>query len=77
MTPYDILACECNDHGRVCDRRTGTCQCSTKGIVGDYCDKCDTANHYTGDPTDGGTCYCKLSFTNESLLREISIKGKK
>ena len=33
-------------------------------FVGGYLGRCDTAHQYFGDPKDGGTCYCKCSFTS-------------
>ncbi|KAK7866706.1 hypothetical protein R5R35_003244 [Gryllus longicercus] len=43
--------CECNDQGTECHPESGKCFCTTKGIVGDHCERCDTQNHYHGDPT--------------------------
>ena len=33
--------------------RSGNCYCNTKGVTGDHCEKCDTQNHYFGDPIKG------------------------
>uniref|UniRef100_A0A1B6D320 CUB domain-containing protein n=1 Tax=Clastoptera arizonana TaxID=38151 RepID=A0A1B6D320_9HEMI len=54
--------CECNDHGTLCDPETGKCFCTTKGIVGDHCERCDTQNHYHGDPTNHGSCFYDLTI---------------
>lgn len=34
-------------HGQHCHPLTGRCFCTTKGVVGDHCERCDIANHYT------------------------------
>jgi len=49
--------CECNGQGTQCDHTSGKCICTTKGITGDHCDRCDTQNHYFGDPIKGGCFY--------------------
>ncbi|XP_014675369.1 PREDICTED: attractin-like protein 1 [Priapulus caudatus] len=54
--------CECNGHGDLCDRVSGRCFCTTKGIVGHTCNRCDEPNSYDGDPLDGGTCYYLLTI---------------
>uniref|UniRef100_A0A0A9YMG1 Attractin n=1 Tax=Lygus hesperus TaxID=30085 RepID=A0A0A9YMG1_LYGHE len=54
--------CECNNHGTQCQPDTGRCYCTTKGIVGEHCEKCDTANHYQGDPTNNGSCFYDLTI---------------
>jgi hypothetical protein len=33
--------CACNDDAADCDRRTGRCYCSTKGVSGPHCESCD------------------------------------
>lgn len=55
--------CRCNGHAQSCNRETGKCYCSTKGIIGHDCNKCDDQNHYIGDPSDpiNGTCYYNLT----------------
>ncbi|XP_017143549.1 attractin-like protein 1 [Drosophila miranda] len=53
--------CECNDQGVYCHPDTGKCYCTTKGIVGDHCEKCDSQNHYHGDPLKG-SCYYELTI---------------
>ncbi|XP_023034074.1 attractin-like protein 1 isoform X2 [Drosophila willistoni] len=53
--------CECNNQGDYCHPDTGKCYCSTKGIVGDHCEKCDSQNHYHGDPMRG-SCYYELTI---------------
>ncbi|XP_059468547.1 attractin-like [Neocloeon triangulifer] len=44
-----------------CHPETSKCVCTTKGIIGDQCDKCDTINHYSGDPTNG-SCFYDLTI---------------
>ncbi|RWS30423.1 attractin-like protein [Leptotrombidium deliense] len=59
----NCTACSCNNHSVFCDRGNGKCYCSTKGIVGHHCDRCDEQNHYFGNPTEeGGTCYYNLTI---------------
>ncbi|KAH8291888.1 hypothetical protein KR054_001951 [Drosophila jambulina] len=53
--------CECNGQGVYCHPDTGKCYCTTKGIVGDHCEKCDSQNHYHGDPLKG-SCYYELTI---------------
>lgn len=53
--------CECNGQATNCHMETGKCFCHTKGLVGDHCEKCDTQNHYHGDPTKG-SCYYDLTI---------------
>lgn len=31
-------------------------------MAGDHCEKCDHTNHYTGDPSNKGSCYCKYAL---------------
>ncbi|XP_050048964.1 attractin-like protein 1 isoform X1 [Dermacentor andersoni] len=55
--------CFCNNHGTFCHRETGKCNCTTKGIIGPNCDRCDEQNHYVGSPQEeGGTCFYNLSI---------------
>lgn len=48
-----LLEIETNDcilgsgHGTQCHPLTGRCFCTTKGVVGDHCERCDVANHYS------------------------------
>lgn len=55
--------CRCNGHASTCHRETGKCYCSTKGIIGHNCNRCDDQNHYVGDPLSpgNGTCYYNLT----------------
>lgn len=55
-----VLACECNGQASLCNSETGKCYCTTKGLAGDHCEKCDANNHYHEDPNNKGSCYCKL-----------------
>ncbi|KAK9729796.1 Laminin EGF domain [Popillia japonica] len=54
--------CECNGHATQCHPETGKCFCTTKGLAGDHCEKCDHTNHYTGDPSNKGSCYYELTI---------------
>ncbi|XP_063699166.1 attractin-like protein 1 isoform X2 [Culicoides brevitarsis] len=53
--------CECNNQATHCNGETGKCFCSTKGLAGDHCEKCDVTNHYHGDPSKG-SCYYDLTI---------------
>lgn len=56
-------ACECNGQAKTCNDRNGRCNCTTKGIIGDKCQKCDKGNHYSGDPIKGGgSCFYDLAI---------------
>ncbi|CAH2254215.1 jg14380 [Pararge aegeria aegeria] len=52
--------CECNAQAVSCATDTGRCYCSTKGLAGDRCDKCDNTNHYHADSFNKG-CYYDLA----------------
>ena len=39
---------------------SGDCYCSTKGVIGPRCDKCEPK--YIGDPKSGGTCTYELAI---------------
>ena len=56
---YTRIECDCHRQAKTCQNRTGKCYCTTKGIVGDKCDKCDRANQYYGDPVKD-SCFCKF-----------------
>ncbi|XP_064094785.1 attractin-like [Macrobrachium nipponense] len=49
--------CECNEHGDTCNRESGRCNCNTKGVTGDHCERCDTQNNYVGEPLRGSCFY--------------------
>ncbi|XP_071548836.1 attractin-like protein 1 isoform X2 [Panulirus ornatus] len=49
--------CMCNEHGDTCNRETGRCNCHTKGVTGDHCERCDTQNNYVGEPLHGSCFY--------------------
>lgn len=53
--------CECNNQASTCHPESGKCYCSTKGLAGDHCEKCDGTNHYHGDPKQG-SCYYDLTI---------------
>lgn len=64
------LACSCGGHSELCSRETGKCSCTTKGITGHHCEKCDETNNYVGNPTGdlhdgfgggGSSCFYNLS----------------
>lgn len=61
LTSISALACDCSNHGTLCNPETGRCFCTTKGIIGDKCDKCDVTNHYYGDPANG-SCFYDLTI---------------
>lgn len=55
--------CFCHGHSSSCNRDTGKCHCTTKGIIGHHCDRCDEQNHYFGTPTEeGGSCFYNLTI---------------
>ncbi|XP_066962563.1 attractin-like protein 1 isoform X1 [Macrobrachium rosenbergii] len=49
--------CDCNEHGDTCNRESGRCNCNTKGVTGDHCERCDTQNNYVGEPLRGSCFY--------------------
>ncbi|XP_044007084.1 attractin-like protein 1 isoform X2 [Aphidius gifuensis] len=53
--------CSCNDQGTECTSETGKCYCTTKGIIGDHCERCDISSLYEGDPTRG-SCFYQLAI---------------
>ena len=62
--------CSCGGHSDLCHRETGKCSCSTKGITGHHCERCDEANNYVGSPSGdlhdgagggGASCFYNLS----------------
>lgn len=42
----------------MCNRETGDCYCTTKGVTGKNCSKCEPK--YYGDPENNQLCYCKF-----------------
>ncbi|UYV73510.1 ATRN [Cordylochernes scorpioides] len=59
----NCTACFCHGHGDLCQRDTGTCYCTTKGINGKHCNRCDETNHYVGNPSvEGGSCFYILNI---------------
>lgn len=54
--------CECNGQATQCHSESGKCYCTTKGLAGDHCEKCDATNHYHGDPANKGSCYYDLTI---------------
>ena len=61
INELSFLECNCNGQAKTCHNRTGKCNCATKGIIGDKCDKCDRYNQYYGDPVRD-SCFCKFNF---------------
>ncbi|XP_063985474.1 attractin-like protein 1 isoform X1 [Diachasmimorpha longicaudata] len=53
--------CSCNNQGTECTSETGKCFCTTKGIIGDNCERCDVSSLYHGDPTKG-SCFYDLAI---------------
>ncbi|GMR61425.1 hypothetical protein PMAYCL1PPCAC_31620, partial [Pristionchus mayeri] len=51
--------CECVGNADGCDPHSGECYCTTKGVVGKLCDRCDTK--YIGNPESGKPCYYELT----------------
>ncbi|XP_046435096.1 attractin-like protein 1 isoform X1 [Neodiprion pinetum] len=54
--------CACNDQGTQCISDSGKCFCTTKGITGDHCERCDVNGRYYGDPTNKGSCFYNLTI---------------
>lgn len=55
--------CSCHSHSVFCNRESGKCHCTTKGITGHHCEKCDEQNNYMGNPQEeGGTCFYNLTM---------------
>ncbi|EZA62767.1 Putative protein tag-53 [Ooceraea biroi] len=54
--------CSCNNQGTQCTSETGKCFCTTKGIIGDHCERCDVSGLYHGDPTNKGFCFYDLAI---------------
>ncbi|XP_029172341.1 attractin-like protein 1 isoform X2 [Nylanderia fulva] len=54
--------CSCNNQGTQCTSETGKCFCTTKGIIGDHCERCDVSGLYNGDPTNKGSCFYDLAI---------------
>ncbi|KAG7200810.1 hypothetical protein KM043_003181 [Ampulex compressa] len=53
--------CSCNNQGTQCTSETGKCFCTTKGIIGDHCERCDVSGLYHGDPNKG-SCFYDLAI---------------
>nr|CAB3224709.1 attractin-like protein 1 [Phallusia mammillata] len=53
--------CACNNKATNCHALSGNCFCFTKGVVGNFCEKCDYSSGYIGNATNNGTCYYKLT----------------
>lgn len=59
----NCTSCYCHGHSAFCNRETGKCHCTTKGITGHLCEKCDEQNHYYGHPQEeNGSCYYNLTM---------------
>lgn len=51
--------CHCNGQATTCQRETGDCFCTTKGVTGKNCSKCE--QKYYGDPENNQPCYYELT----------------
>lgn len=79
-----FAACQCNGQAKECNHKSGRCHCTTKGIIGEKCERCDIVNHYYGDPVKG-SCYYdlaidyqftfNLSKAEDKHLRRINFKN--
>ena len=71
---FFFTACQCNNQAKECNHKTGRCHCTTKGIIGEKCDRCDIVNHYYGDPVKN-SCYCKYMYPIKavSTIYDLSI----
>ncbi|XP_039262630.2 attractin-like protein 1 [Styela clava] len=77
--------CECFDRATLCNNTTGDCFCSTKGMTGPNCEKCENSAKYYGDPVNNGTCFYRLlinySFTftltpsNDKYITSINFEN--
>ena len=56
-------------HGIHCHPLTGRCFCTTKGVVGDHCERCDIGNHYTS----GLLTMTSLSNTNTGINTNYTL----
>lgn len=56
-----LVACECNGQAENCHPETGRCFCTTKGVTGEDCGRCDTQSNYAGNPING-SCFCNTDF---------------
>ncbi|XP_077992307.1 attractin-like protein 1 [Glandiceps talaboti] len=59
--------CFCNGNADICDNKSGECSCTTKGMTGNECERCDETRKYYGDPTNG-TCYYELLMNYRYLF---------
>lgn len=83
-TLFPKIACQCNGQAKECNHKSGRCHCTTKGIIGEKCERCDIVNHYYGDPVKG-SCYYdlaidyqftfNLSKAEDKHLRRINFKN--
>ena len=53
--------CQCGGKATACNPSSGVCYCSTKGVSGPNCDRCDVSRGYEGDATGNGTCFYRLT----------------
>ncbi|CAG4967185.1 unnamed protein product [Parnassius apollo] len=65
--------CECNAQAVSCAADTGRCHCSTKGLAGDRCDKCDNTNHYHADLYNKGACYSSRGWRVATVTTPTTI----
>ncbi|CAG2113222.1 unnamed protein product [Medioppia subpectinata] len=63
MNGGNCTPCSCHSHSVFCNRESGKCHCTTKGITGHHCEKCDEQNNYIGNPEEeGGSCFYNLTM---------------
>lgn len=67
--------CDCNGQAATCNHRSGKCHCTTKGIVGDSCEKCDRQNHYYGDPAKD-SCFYDLAIDYQFTFNLSKLDDK-
>ncbi|KAG7168510.1 Attractin-like [Homarus americanus] len=65
--------CMCNEHGDTCNRETGRCNCNTKGVTGDHCERCDTQNNYVDDLQIDYQFTFNLSKIEDRHIRQINF----
>ncbi|KAF4528316.1 hypothetical protein B566_EDAN016846 [Ephemera danica] len=56
------VSCDCNNKATQCNPATGKCFCTTKGMVGDRCERCDEMRRYFSDLTHKGSCFSPSKF---------------
>jgi hypothetical protein len=68
---FSFLGCQCNGQATNCEPHTGDCYCTTKGVSGSHCDKCE--QKYYGDPKNN-SCYCMhISFDKLFFCHQLKM----